>query len=272
MKLIVFTKSFRERSLTLLMKDIKRMGADGADLTIRDGYHVEPSNMETRLPEVKRAFTEAGLSIPMVTSPGALTDPSEKNGENFIASLAESGIPLVKIGYWVVEGSYRELLRSARKSLQGWSKLSEKYGVKILLHTHSGPYLGSNAAAMMDIVEGCSPSNVGVYLDTAHISFSGEPLFMAFEILKDYLAAIAVKDFDRKRKVEGGKITWQRRIVPMGEGFSEWDALGGLMQKYGFKGPVSFHSEYTGYTLARLVKQTCRDIDFFRTAVLKTEK
>jgi len=268
MKLIVFTKHFMKRPLSRLVEDLIHVGAEGADMAIRDGYHVEPANVEKKLPKVKKVFKEAGLHIPMATSPGAFTDPADTVAEKLVASLAASDIRLLKIGYWVVRDGYYALLDKARRELEGWCRLSEKYGVKILLHTHSGPYLASNAASMMDLLEGVNPAHAGAYLDTAHISVSGEPLSMAFEILKEYLAVIAVKDFAAKRTLVDGKKGWKRRIVPVGEGFGEWNILGGLMAKYNFDGPVSFHSEYTGYGIRKIINQTKRDIEFFRTEVL----
>lgn len=267
--IIVFTKSFKERTIKQLAEDILYMGAQGADMAIREGYPVEPENIEKKLPEAVRVFKDAGISIPMVTSPGGMTDPSNGNTEKFVETLSACGIKLLKIGYWTVEeGEYRRTLKKARQALEKWSVISEKYGVKILLHTHSGPYIGSNAASMTDMLEGFSPKHIGAYPDTAHLSFSGEPLFMVFEILQDYLSAIGIKDFCKELKDVEGKKTWQRKIVPVGEGFSEWNALGQLIKKHRFDGPFSFHSEYSGLDIKGYIEQTKRDIEYFKTHVL----
>ena len=116
----------------------------------------------------------------------------------------------------------------------------------------------------MNLVKGFDPRYVGVFADTGHLSLVGEPLPMALDIVKEYIAALAVKDLVRERAVVDGKRRWQTRVVPLGEGFTDWQALSPTLRKINFKGVISLHSEYGNLPVESLIDQVRMDVRFFR--------
>ena len=63
-EIIVFTKLFKNKSLSDLIAIGQAYGLDGYDLCVRPGYLVNPDNvLETLLPAVK-ALSTAGLAVP----------------------------------------------------------------------------------------------------------------------------------------------------------------------------------------------------------------
>ena len=70
MKFIMFTKHLEGLSVPEISVALNSVGVTGADLCVREGYPVNPSNITKALPEAVKIMKEEGLSIPLVTSPG----------------------------------------------------------------------------------------------------------------------------------------------------------------------------------------------------------
>jgi sugar phosphate isomerase/epimerase len=263
---IMFTKHLIGKSIGEIIGILRDVGVEGADLCVRPGYPVNPENAHSALPAAARDFEREGLSIPLVTAPTDFTDPGISYAERLYGACAESGVGLLKIGYWrVEEDGYWATLDRVRRKLDGFSRLSERFGVKTCIHIHSGGNMGLNASSAMDMVCGFDPRYLGIFADTGHLSISGEPIGMALEMTKEYLSAIAFKDLVRERILRDGRRGWQVRVVPIGEGYVEWPEVLKAMRKVGFDGPISFHSEYSGYPVETVVDMTRIDVRFIRS-------
>src|SRR5207249_5297709 len=119
---------------------------------------VNPENSRSELPKAAKAIRDTGLVIPMVTGPTNVSDARSSTWENIFRACHDSGIRDVKVGYWVYRsGDYWKQVDSARKDLEGFASLASGLGVPADLHTHSGTYLGVNAAAVMHLAKGFNP-------------------------------------------------------------------------------------------------------------------
>ena len=127
-----------------MIEFIRRVGLDGADLAVRPGYPVNPSNVATELSPAARAFADASLVVPLLTAPGNMTDPNDPAAERLFAAAGENRVQAIKIGYFRFGGNFRKDLDRARAALAGFAKLAEKHNVRACYHTHSGTYIGSN--------------------------------------------------------------------------------------------------------------------------------
>ncbi len=269
-KLVVFTKFFKDLNLEKLIEVIKFVDGEGADLCVRPGYLVDPENSPYKLPEIVKKFKDAGLSIPLITTPVDFINPESPITEKLFSTCGETGIKLIKLGYWFVKEDYWRTVENVRRSIEKFIKLCEKYGVRILIHTHSGETMSINSSSTMNLIKGFDPEYVGVFLDPGHLSLGGEPLPMALNIVGKYLSAVAVKDFVRERVIVDGKRIWQKRVVPLGEGHVDWETLIKLLLEINFSGPISIHSEYSEYDLDTVIDQTRIDIRYFRKIISLT--
>ena len=262
MKFIMFTKHLEGWDLAQISEGLQAVGVEGADLCTRPGYPVNPENASTALPEAAKQFAAAGLSIPMITTPGDFTDPNIDYAEKLFGACAEAGVTLLKLGYWHLgpEEDYWTRLDAVRRDMEGFAELSRRFGVKSCVHNHSGRSMGLNSCAAMNIVRDFDPQHVGVFSDTGHLSIVGEPISMALGIVREYLSIIAFKDLLRQRGEKG----WRTAVVPMGEGFVEWDETLATLQKLNYQGPVSFHSEYSGEPPERVVEMARQDVSLIR--------
>lgn len=259
MKYIMFTKHLEGLDIPAIMKALKTVGVEGADLCVRPNYPVNPGNVDKDLPKVAKTFANEGLCIPLVTTPGDFLSASLDYAEKMYAGCGEAGVGNIKLGYWHWSAKgigYWQMVDNARKELEGLSRLSEKYGPKTCIHTHSGHSMGLNASSLMHLVKGFDPKYVGAFMDTGHLSVCGEPIDMALDIVKEYLSAMAFKDLMRRPGERGGS------VVPMGEGFVDWKTTLQTLKSLGFDGPVSFHSEYSKMPVDGVIEQARKDVIF----------
>ena len=267
MKFIMFTKHLEGLDVDGIIAALKSAGMEGADLCVRPGYPVTPENAPKKLPEAAKQFKEEGLAIPLVTTPGDFITPDVEYAEPLYEACAEAGVTHIKLGYWhwkAEDGGYWGMVDRIRGYLEGFQVLSAKYGVKTCIHNHSGESMGLNSCAAMNLVRGFDPKCVGVFADSGHLSIVGEPIAMALDIAKEYLAILAFKDLMRQRVVRDGKVVWQIRVVRMGQGFVEWDVLLDTLKQMNYDGPISFHSEYGGEPVDTVIDLTRVDVRFIR--------
>lgn len=90
---------------------------------------------------------------------------------------------------------------------------------------------------------------------------------MAIDIVKKYISAIAIKDLIRERIIVDGKRRWQIRVVPLGEGYVEWDKVFNKLFEIKFSGPLSIHSEYSELKIDDLIDQTKIDIRYVKRII-----
>jgi sugar phosphate isomerase/epimerase len=264
---IYFTKFLHGLQAEEIARLVKELGFDGLDLAVRNGQCVNPDNVREALPKAMKVWKEAGLSVPMVSTETSLVDPQHPTAEAIWTACAEMGIRNVKIGYWAWrEGmSYRKLLEKARRDLEGFAKLSEKHGVRTLVHNHSGFYLACNASTLMALLQDFEPSLVGAYIDPAHLAVTGEPLPLAIEIVGDHLAMVAVKNVAYVREETAGGVKWERNWCLLRDGLVDWPAAILLLKNRGYSGPFSLHGEYSGpEERETILKNVAQDVKYLR--------
>lgn len=265
MEYVFFTKTLKDRAVQELTETLREMGADGADLCVRDGYAISPANVRDALPGAVARFREAGLTIPMVSAPTGLRDPSDPAAEALFAGCHDAAVPYLKPGYWTFRpGPHAPQLDAARRELAGWQRLAERFGVRCCVHVHSGSYLTINVASALLLVQDTDPTLIGLYLDPGHLALNGEPASMAVAMAGERLSLVAVKDLMWERT--GDAKVRRVRCKPLGEGFVDWKAWFSALAATKFNGPVSVHSEYEGLSDQQMLRQARSDIAYLRQA------
>jgi sugar phosphate isomerase/epimerase len=275
MELCVFSKHFQEMGPEQLAATMRDLGVEGVDLTVRPGGHVEPARVEQDLPAFQQALANGGVGISMLTT--AITGADEPDASTVIEAAARAGVPYVKLGYWQYRGfgHYAEQADEVRAALSGLEPLLRANGVKAGFHTHSGHFMGPNAEFVLRLIEHCDPEVLGVYYDAGHctVEGGGAGWMMGLDAVADRLFMVAVKDmaFFRMGSASGGRKGWTLKMVPLEAGLVDWPELVRCLKAVDFHGPVSIHSEYQGahsfedMTTERLIEQTRRDLDYFRS-------
>ena len=262
MKLLVFSKMFQRLPLDEFGKLVAEMGFEGVDLTVRPGGYIPPQRVEEELPRAIEALKDRGLSVPMITT--SITSVEDPYAEATFRTASECGVRYLKLGYWRYEGFGRlkTQIEEARKRLKEIQVLSRRYGVTAAIHIHSGMYLTAEPAIVAEILEGFDPDLVGAYIDPGHMVVEGglAGWLMGLDVLSDKIRMVAVKDFAWFKEGD----LWRARVVPLGEGLVPWRRVFEILNRIGFEGPVSLHSEYEDLTLTELIEQTRRDLKYVK--------
>ena len=267
MKLVAFSKLFKDMSVDELVQWALENRLDGYDLCLREGYPVNPANVADELPAAAEKMRAAGLSIPMLTGEGNLLEVSDPTAEPILAAMAEAGVPMIKLGYYrfnPLEMDYWERVDECRQALEGWQELAGRHGVKVLYHTHSNRCMGLNCSCLMHLLRGLDPRHVGAYIDTGHMVIEGEEFAVGVAMVRDYLSAVAFKDAMAWRKGENGHGIPERYWGPAGSGLVNWTAVLAELVRVGFDGPISVHCEFQ-VAEARFAETARQEFAFFRS-------
>ena len=270
MNLVVFTKMFQGWSAAELADLALGLGVSGFDLAVRAGHCVNPDNVGRALPEAAEVFQGQGLSVGLVTTETSLTDPGEGSVRTIWRACADQGIRNVKIGYWRWEKGrgYWERVSEIRQALGGFESLGREFGVRTLVHTHSGGSYGSNCSGLMDLIEGFDPEFVGAYVDPAHLGLGGEPLPMGLDIVKRYLAMVAVKNARRLPTRQETTTVWKTDWCLLREGFVDWRSAVRELGAAGYDGLLSLHGEYSAVDEPEQVqRRLVEDAGYLREAL-----
>lgn len=247
MKLVTFSKLFKDKTIDELVVWALENRLDGYDLCVREGFPVNPGNVTEALPAAAQTMRDAGLDIPMITGEGGLLEVSDPTAEPIVAAMAEAGVPRLKLGYFrfnPMEMDYWAEVDKARVALEGWQDLAAKYGVTVMYHTHSNRCLGLNCSSLMHLLRGFDPACIGAYIDTGHMVAEGEEFAVGLAMVREHLAAVALKDSIAWRKGENGHGMPERYWGPAGSGLVNWTQVFSELSRIGFDGPLSVHCEF----------------------------
>jgi len=279
MRIVLNSKFFHSLGVSELGAKARELGFDGIDVSVRPGHPVNPANVEAALPRAVAAWRAQGLVCPLATAPVTLVDTAVPEVESLFAGCAAAAVPRVKIGFFPFTPGedYWGLVETARRALEGFARVGERYGVQTVYQVHSGPVLGSNCAGLMHLLRGLDPRWVGAYPDLGHLALDGEDYPMGLAMLGEYLSIVAVKDAYHAPQPEGSEPPYVPRFVKLGRGAVNWRRALGALKDQGVDGAISVHTEYdfdesiirrVGYAEARpphLEEWACADAAFPRT-------
>lgn len=248
MQIVVFTKIFQDLEVQQTGETVRDLGFDGFDLAVRPGHCVSPQNAPEVLPSAVKLWAEMGLATPLISLAVDANDAEDAATVGVFEAAGEAGVDMIKLGYFPFEvgADYWAVVDAAKKSLEKFSRLSDRTGVKAVYHTHSGLLLGSNCGGLMHLIRDFDPKLIGVYADMGHLAVEGSDARMGLSMVRPYLSAIGAKD---ARFIDLGDpeapAPWGKHFVFLGFGAAPWPQILELLSSWDFKGPFSVHGEYT---------------------------
>ncbi len=269
MQFAMFSKHLDMLGLSMdeVARDMKSIGLDGVDLTVRPGGRIEPQDVESKLPEACAQFAQHGLEVSLLTT--AIDSIHSPNAEAIFDAAAECGIPAIKLGYWTLRNprEFWSVFDYARVQLAGIAEMAGTYGVSANVHIHSGPYLSAMAPVVyMLLDEICAPSTVGAYMDTGHMLIEGgyDGWRQGMVMLAPYLNLVALKGYSWAAVEEDGETKVARKMLGFSEAMQDWKQIFTMLRDFGYDGTVSLHSEYGELDREQLVAQTRSDLQVIK--------
>ncbi len=260
MRFVYFSKLLKDLDIPELVQFCEEVGLDGVDLAVRPGYPVNPENAAKALPAAAASFKARGKIIGLVTAPVDMNDPATPEARSLFEACSQAGVPAIKIGYFPYKGRFDIELCEARARIASFSRLAEQTRVKACYHTHSGDYLGNNAASLRLLLGDANPHYIGVFLDTGHLALGGGPIRMEVEMVRAWFSLLAIKDIAWERKDD----KWAFRVVPAGQGIVRWDDVAAAIKASGFRGTISLHGEYETDSLEERIRLAKMELEFLK--------
>jgi sugar phosphate isomerase/epimerase len=244
LKIAVFSKHLEFLEGEDLANGAREIGADGIDLAVRKGGHVEPERVRQDLPLLVAVIRKHGLEVPMITTD--IVDADTPYAADVIEVMTGLGIRHYRWGglIWSNASPLMKQIDEFRPRVAKLASLNARYQASAMYHTHSGVGLvGASIWDLHEILKGFDPQLVGVNYDVGHATIEGGlgGWIESLRITGEYLRGVAVKDFIWE-KDEKGK--WNAVWKPMGEGMVRFPQFFSMLRDAHFEGPLQIHYEY----------------------------
>jgi sugar phosphate isomerase/epimerase len=279
MKLVMFSKNIDSLPNDEAGRQLKQMGFDGMDVTVRRSSgqlpagRVLPEKVRKDLPALARSFREYGLEIPMISS--GIQAAEDPFAEDVFKAAADVGASTIRLALWPYRGfgTFVSEMAAVAVRIDGIEKLAKSAHVRAVIHVHSGECMSSNPFMVWNWIKDRDPEAIGAYVDLEHITLETAPASrtMAFELLGRRINVIAVKDFAWEVQDRGPLSTKiVPRHVPIGQGVVPWKQVFDHLSRLGTNPIVSVHSEYLSsswriLSVPELISQTTEDVRYLRS-------
>lgn len=237
----VFTKSFEHLEFGELAKRISGLGVGGLEAPLRSGGHVEPAEMEERLPLFVEALAKQNLEVLVMTSG---INEVDKGGvvERQLRAAVKAGIKRYRLGYFRYDLKKRleSQIADFTAKMKDLAALNAELGIQGQYQNHRGRnFVGAPVWDVVGMLEGIDSKDLGIAFDFAHATVEGANAWeLNFMRALPHIVTVYFKDY----RLGGG----QWGACPLGEGVVS--PLSGRLvsELLPEEVPVSLHVEYVG--------------------------
>ena len=245
MDIAYFTKALEGLTLEAAAQATAEIGFDCVDLLIRSGHTVTPEQPRD-IARAVNAFATSGLRTPLATIDATQPDDA---ASRVLTHCRDAGIGLVRLGFWRYDPApgWHTLVDAARRDLDGFERLAERLGIRLMIQLHGGSIHSSGAQAAQ-LLAGRDPARIGAYPDPGNQSIQegSENWRLTLDILKPFLCCMGVKNggwFAGPYRPSGQR-AWRAEWSALDEGMVPWDEIVPHLMTTGYSGPFSMHSHY----------------------------
>jgi sugar phosphate isomerase/epimerase len=244
LKISIFSKHLQFLDVAGMAAAAKEAGADGIDLAVRKGAHIEPERAAEELPRAVETLRKAGLEVPMLTT--GIVDPSTPHAETVLRAASKLDIRYYRWGGLRYEGAapVPEQLEAMKPRVKALADLNRSLNVCAMYHTHSGPNeVGASIWDLWLLLKDHDAKYVSANLDIAHATVEGGygGWLHSTRLILPYTRGLAIKDFLWGRNDKG---RWVPQWKPLGEGMVDYPQFARMLKAARFDGPVQMHYEY----------------------------
>ena len=242
MKFTIFTKPWKSLDVVELAQLVNKLGFDGVEFPIRDGYQVSDEDIHTRLPVACKTFNDYNLFIGSIAPSNYLVID-----EHYIETVAANDIRLLRVclnidmnlGYFETE----KLIKSHFDKLM---PILESYNVCIGVQNHCKYSIGS-AVGIMHLIEQYDDKYIGAVYDPAHCAIDGEPVDMGFNIIQSRLKLVNFKSayYRRTNNPNSTEASWNVTWVTAKDGAYSWRKMANCLIENNYDGQICLPAEYS---------------------------
>ncbi len=240
-----FIKFIQDLSYEELAKTLKKIGFDGAEVTVRKRGYISPESAADELPKLAEVFAKHELKINIVTTD--IIDVDSPNAQAILKTAAALEVPRYRMGFcrYDLKAPIEPQLESLTPKFKELAALNREMGVTAVYQNHSGGrYVGASFWDLQKLLRGISPAEIGSIFDVRHAGAEGSgtwPIY--YDVIKPHISALSVKDFKWARKKEKDK-RLSPVHCPLGEGQVDYTKFLKQFKKDFETALVTLHIEY----------------------------
>jgi L-ribulose-5-phosphate 3-epimerase len=237
----LFSKPLDSYDFDFMCDCVAEAGIEGLDLTVRPGGRVEPSMVESKLPELIGRAHKHSLETDMIVT--GITSASDPNTEKILATASGNGVKYYRLGWFEYDKNRGvwETLQKLRIVLTDIANLNRKYKIHGGYQNHSGNLVGGSVWDLYELLHDIPKEYTGSQYDVRHAMVEGASTWTTgMRLISPFINSLAIKDFTWKNI--DGKL--QPVSVPLGDGMVDWDQFFGILKDQNIKVPITLHIEY----------------------------
>ena len=238
-ELAVFTKFLEKLSFDELAGAIAPLGVAGLEAPLRKGGHIEPGDLEGKLPGFVAALAKKDLKVVVMASSISGVDKAGL-AEKQLRAAAKAGITRYRLEHLKYDLSkpIKPQVADFKARLTDLAALNREIGIQGLYQNHRGNnFVGGPIWDMVGMLEEIDVKHLGMAFDFAHATVEGANAWeMNFRSALPHIGAVYFKDYKLVGK------NWA--ACPIGEGVVN-PLAGKLVTKMlAPEIPISIHIEY----------------------------
>lgn len=240
-----FIKFLQDLSYEELAQTLKRIGFDGAEVTVRKGGYIAPEAAADELPKLAEVFKKHDLKINMLTTD--IVGVQSPSAKSILKTAGSLGIQLYRMGYcrYDMKSPIRSQLESLKPQFKELAALNRETGVTAGYHNHAGSrYVGASFWDLQQLISDIPRTEIGSMFDARHAVAEGSSAWQIYyDIIKPHITALVVKDFRWVPRKGKGK-RHSPVHCPLGEGQVDYPNFLKQFKKDFPNALVSLHVEY----------------------------
>jgi sugar phosphate isomerase/epimerase len=242
---VLFSKHLHWADFETSASILQEIGAEGVDLTVRQGGHVAPERVREELPRAVEVFRKAGVPVAMIT-----TDIQTVESPHTLAILETAKALGVRHYRWrdfvyTADAPIPRQLDAIKPKISALAKLNASLGMTAMYHIHSGfNRVGSCVWDLWQLIRDENPDAVSFNFDIGHATVEGGfgGWVNTMRLALPHTRGTAAKDFVWEKNTKG---EWRPRWCALGEGMVDWPRYFSLLKEATVPMPLQLHLEYS---------------------------
>ncbi|MDA8968444.1 sugar phosphate isomerase/epimerase [bacterium] len=242
-----FIKFIQDLSHEELAVELKKMGFDGAEVTVRKGGYIAPEAAAEELPKLDEVFKKHDLKINILTTD--IAGPDSPNVETILATASKLGIQRYRMGFcrYDLKAPIKPQIEELKSQFKELAAMNREAGVTAVYQNHAGAkYMGATFWDLEQILRDIPKEEIGSIFDIRHaVADGGTAWPIYYDIIKPHISALSIKDFNW-----GFKKKTDTRLSPLhgplGEGQVDLKGFLKTFKKDFESALVTLHIEYLG--------------------------
>lgn len=231
----LFTKYWKNCSISTLCNKIKELGFDSIEYPFRPGFQVNPDNYKDTTDEFVQEIKKNGITVDSVAC-----DLSESSFE----FAGKVGARCLRIMLPIsIDEDFMSSVNNWIKKINSFIPLCKKHNVKIAIQNHCGKYINTTMELKV-LLDGCDKEWVGASWDCAHSGLAGEMPENAISLIKDRLLMVNMVAAYYKREDLSGKAFYFPCFTTARYGNCDWRRVVRYLLHHDFDGVYCMHAEY----------------------------